>query len=49
MSLQLHINSSGHWLIDTDLGGVQVGQSYQSKDGSWNVDDLLPLNVLVFG
>ena len=36
--LQLHINSSRHLLIGTDLGGVQVGQAYQDQIGSWNVE-----------
>ena len=37
MPLQLHINSGGHWLIDTDLGCVQVGEAYQNEDGAWIV------------
>jgi hypothetical protein len=37
-SLQLHINSGGRWLVDTALGGVQVGQAFQAADGSWSVE-----------
>ena len=37
MSLQLHIDSNGHWFVDTELGGVQVGDAYRQSDGSWVV------------
>jgi hypothetical protein len=35
MPLQLHIDNNGHWFVDTELGGVQVGDAYQQTDGSW--------------
>ena len=37
MPLQLHIDNNGHWFVDTELGGVQVGNAYQQTDGSWVV------------
>jgi hypothetical protein len=37
VSLQLHIDSNGYWLIDPALGGVQVGEAFQEKDGSWSI------------
>jgi hypothetical protein len=36
--LELHIDTNGCWLVDTALGGVQVGEAFQEKDGSWIVD-----------
>jgi hypothetical protein len=33
MSLQLWIDSNGHWFIDTELGGVQVGEAFEQSDG----------------
>jgi hypothetical protein len=39
MPLQLWINGGGgHFFVDTDLGGVQVGQTWQELDGSWSVE-----------
>jgi hypothetical protein len=38
MALQLWVDNSGHWFVDTDLGGVQVGQAYQQSDGTWAVE-----------
>ena len=37
MVLQLYINDTGHFFVDTDVG-VQVGQAYQEDDGSWSVE-----------
>jgi hypothetical protein len=38
MALQLWVDNSGHWFVDTELGGVQVGQAYQQSDGTWAVE-----------
>jgi hypothetical protein len=37
MALQLLINDTDHFFVDTDLG-VQVGQAHQEGDGSWSVE-----------
>ena len=37
MVLQLFINDTGHFFYDTEVG-VQVGQAYQKRDGSWSVE-----------
>lgn len=44
MALELWIGGGGHWFVDTGLGSIQVGQTYQNSDGTWDVevnDDML--------
>jgi hypothetical protein len=38
MPLQLWTGKNGHWFVDTELGGVQVGQVYQNPVGTWAVE-----------
>jgi hypothetical protein len=38
MPLQLWIDKNGHWFVDTELGGVQVGQAYRTPMGTWAVE-----------
>ena len=57
MSVELHITSFGNFFVDGALGGVQVGQAYETDDGSWIVevnDELLRVTdfkdaIRVFG
>jgi hypothetical protein len=49
MALQLWINESGHYFVDTRSGGLQVGQTWQEADGSWTVevnDEMLSVSGL---
>jgi hypothetical protein len=38
MALELWVGGGGHWFVDTGLGRVQVGQTYQNSDGTWDVE-----------
>lgn len=38
MALQLWVNDSGHYFVDTALGGIQVGQTWCIEDGDWAVE-----------
>lgn len=38
MALQLWINDSGHYFVDTALGGMQVGQAWPTPAGDWAVE-----------
>ena len=38
MPLQPWINEWGHFFVDSELGGVQVGQAWQDADGLWTVE-----------
>ncbi|WP_376704193.1 hypothetical protein RQ479_04085 [Mesorhizobium sp. ISC25] len=38
MALQLWVNESGHYFVDTTLGGIQVGQTWCTPYGDWAVE-----------
>ncbi|TGQ51627.1 hypothetical protein EN836_23010 [Mesorhizobium sp. M1C.F.Ca.ET.193.01.1.1] len=38
MALQLWINDTGHFFVDTRLGGIQVGQAWVADTGKWTVE-----------
>ncbi|TIT00226.1 hypothetical protein [Mesorhizobium sp.] len=38
MALQLWVNDSGHYFVDTTLGGIQVGQTWCTPYGDWAVE-----------
>jgi hypothetical protein len=38
MALELWIGGGGRWFVDTDLGSIQVGQTYLNSNGTWDVE-----------
>src|ERR1044071_5197024 len=38
MALQLWVGGGGHFVVDTDLEAIQVGQMFEHDDGTWTVE-----------